>query len=209
MVFMGTGSQAALRHYRGTRIAYQAFLPALDIAESPCQKFCMPLPTLYILCGKIASGKSTLAARLAEDADALVISEDKWLFELFGDQMATGADYVRFASKLRSCIEPHVIALLNMGVSVVMDFQANTVESRLWMRTILDQSGAEHKLYVLNTPDEVCLARLRERNAAGQHPFHVTEEQFLRFTQHFHPPTPDEGFDVVTVDAPQKSHGDQ
>ena len=47
-------------------------------------------------------------------------------------------------------------------------------------------------------PDEVCLARLRARNAGGAHPFAATEEQFRRITAHFAPPSPEEGFNIVT-----------
>ncbi|WP_422063906.1 AAA family ATPase [Shimia sp.] len=33
-------------------------------------------PTLYMLCGKIAAGKSTLAAKLATAENAVLIAED-------------------------------------------------------------------------------------------------------------------------------------
>lgn len=150
-----------------------------------------------MLCGKIAAGKSTLAARLARERGTVLVAEDDWLGALFADQMSTGADYVRCASKLRQVMGPHVAALLNAGVSVVLDFPANTVETRAWMREILAETSASHQLHVLNAPDEVCLARLRERNAGGAHAFAATEAQFHAFTRHFVAPTPEEGFTLV------------
>lgn len=153
-------------------------------------------PTLHMLCGKIASGKSTLAARLAEQDGMVLIAEDTWLKALFSDQMASGPDYVRCAAKLRNAMGPHIAALLNAGVSVVLDFPANTVENRAWMRGILDATGASHRLHLLDTPDEVCLTRLRRRNADDDHQFVVTDEQFRRFSRHFVAPSPDEGFDL-------------
>jgi predicted kinase len=39
--------------------------------------------TLYLLCGKIAAGKSTLARRLAARPATLLISEDHWTSNLF------------------------------------------------------------------------------------------------------------------------------
>ena len=39
-------------------------------------------PTLFLLCGKIASGKSTLAATLAEQPNTLLLKEDQLLAEL-------------------------------------------------------------------------------------------------------------------------------
>lgn len=154
-------------------------------------------PTLHMLCGKIAAGKSTLAARLAAAEGTVLISEDEWLHALYGDAMSTGADYLRFSSKLRSVMGPHVSGLLRSGLSVVLDFPANTAEQRGWMRDIVGETQVAHQLHVLQVPDEVCLARLRVRNAKGEHAFAVTEELFHRFTSHFAPPTPDEGFDLV------------
>ncbi|WP_300434222.1 ATP-binding protein [uncultured Mameliella sp.] len=158
-------------------------------------------PTLHVMCGKIAAGKSTLANRLAGPKGAVLITEDAWLGALFADQMATPRDYVRCTGKLRAVMGPHVAALLRAGVSVVLDFAANTVEQRAWVRGILEETGAAHQLHLLAPPDEVCLERLRRRNASGTHPFVVTDEQFHQFSRHFVPPGPDEGFNVVTHDA--------
>ena len=41
------------------------------------------MPTLHLLCGKIASGKSTLAKTLATEHAAIVLSEDHWLATLY------------------------------------------------------------------------------------------------------------------------------
>ncbi len=154
-------------------------------------------PTLHLLCGKIASGKSTLTGKLGSLDGTVVIAEDDWLSALYSDEMSSVSDYVRCAAKLRAIMGPHVAALLNAGVSVVLDFPANTIETRTWMRGILDQTNAAHKLHLLDVPDEVCLARLHARNAHGDHPFAATEEQFRRISRHFVAPTPDEDFNVV------------
>ncbi len=126
-----------------------------------------------------------------------MIAEDDWLDTLYADQMTSISDYVRCMSKLRKVIGPHVVTLLNSGVSVVLDFQANTIESRNWMRRILDQTNAAHEMHVLDVPDEVCLARLHARNAKGDHPFSATEEQFHLISKHFVAPSSDEGFNIV------------
>lgn len=153
-----------------------------------------------MLCGKIAAGKSTLAAQLARAEGTVLISEDAWLNALFADQMSSGSDYLRCAAKLHEIMGPHVAALLNAGVSVVLDFPANTVAQRDWMRGILAAANAAHQLHILDASDETCLARLRARNASGEHPFAVTEAQFHRFSAHFAEPSPDEGFTIVRHD---------
>jgi predicted kinase len=149
------------------------------------------------LCGKIASGKSTLAAELSNTPNNVLISEDDWLVALFADQISTGADYLHYASRLQAVIGPLVAAILRAGTSVTLDFPANTVAQRRWMRTIIQDSGVAHQMHVLDPPDDVCLERLRTRNAKGMHEFAATEAQFRQFAKHFVVPTEDEGFNVI------------
>ncbi|NOC85178.1 MULTISPECIES: AAA family ATPase [Ruegeria] len=156
------------------------------------------IPTLHLLCGKIASGKSTLAARLAKSDGAVLISEDEWLSALFGDQMKSLQDYVDCALKLRLVMGPHVAALLKAGVSAVLDFPANTIENRAWMRDLLEDTAAKHHLHFLDVSDEVCLHRLHKRNREGAHAFAATEDQYRRIARHFVPPSPEEGFSIIT-----------
>ncbi|ANR80153.1 AAA family ATPase [Kosakonia sacchari] len=153
--------------------------------------------TLHLLCGKIASGKSTLASELAKTPCTVVLSEDSWLSLLFKDAMTTVEDYVFYSAKLKSAIKPHAIALLRAGVNVVLDFPANTLTSRQWMMSIVEESGAPHLLHYLSVDDELCKARLRQRNAAGDHDFAATDEQFALITRYFVEPTEQEGFRIV------------
>ena len=153
--------------------------------------------TLHMICGKIGAGKSTLAQQLGTNANTVILSEDAWLAALYGDEMHTLKDFLRCSAKLKTAIGPHIVSLLKAGVSVVLDYQANTRDARTWMRGLFTDAQAEHRLHLLDVPDEVCLARLHARNADGEHPFAATEAQFHQVTKHFLPPQDDEGFTVV------------
>ncbi|WP_343553790.1 ATP-binding protein [Pantoea sp.] len=155
-------------------------------------------PTLHLLCGKIAAGKSTLAHQLSQQIGAVIISEDAWLGHLFAEEMHEVADYVRCAGKLRNAMTPHLISLLQCGVSVVLDFPANTVGQRQWMKAVIQSAACEHQLHFLDVPDEECKARLHARNAAGQHDFAATDAQFALISSYFVAPHHDEGFNIVT-----------
>jgi len=154
-------------------------------------------PVLHLVCGKIASGKSTLAAKLGSMDKTIVIAEDYWLAALYSDEMSSISDYVRYAARLQNAIGPHIASLLNVGMSVVLDFQANTIARRTWMQGIIQETNVAHKLHYLDVTDEICKARLRARNANGDHPFAATDEQFLQISKHFVAPTLEEGFDIV------------
>lgn len=157
----------------------------------------MPETTLHMLCGKIAAGKSTLTAKLSTAPATVTLSEDHWLSRLYPGEINTIADYVHRAARLRETIAPHVESLLRAGLSVVLDFPANTLANRAWMKGIADRSGARPALHFLDVPDAVCRARLRARNAGGQHDFAATDAEFDAITAHFVAPTDDEGFDIV------------
>ena len=154
-------------------------------------------PTLHILCGKAASGKSTLATRLSEAPGVIAISEDDWLATLFGEEMSSLRDYVRYSARLEQAMDPHIRALLANGLSVVLDFQANTPTRRAWMRGLIDATGAAHRLHFLDVPDEICKARLRARNADASHAFSLSEAEFDQLSDYFVPPRPEEGFTII------------
>jgi predicted kinase len=155
------------------------------------------VPTLYLLCGKIAAGKSTLARRLAARPATLLISEDHWTSNLFSGDLRTIDDYGRFSVRLRAAMGPHIVDILQQGLSIVLDFPANTVSNRNWMRSLITQAGVAHELHLLDVPDVICKQRLRERNAGGEHPFQVSGAEYDLFTSYFVPPGPGEGFNVV------------
>lgn len=160
-------------------------------------------PVLHLLCGKIASVKSTLAATLADKPGTVLVSEDAWLARLYGEEMQSVADYVRYAARLREAMQPHLTSLLRAGVSVVLDFPANTVENRAWMKQVIEASGAAHQLHYLDVPEALCKARLHARNEAGTHDFAATDAQFTLITRYFTAPAPGEGFNIVRHTPPQ------
>lgn len=154
-------------------------------------------PTLHLLCGKIAAGKSTLARLLAESTATILIVQDSWMAQLFPGEIRTLDDYVRCSRRLRSAIDSHVIDLLRSKLSVVLDFPANTPDSRAWMLGLANAAQCGHCLHWLDVPDDICKARLRERNRKGTHDYAPTEADFELFTRYFVPPSADEGLTTL------------
>jgi predicted kinase len=154
-------------------------------------------PILYFLCGKIGAGKSTLARQLASRPATILISEDHWTSALFADQIKTIEDYGRLSARLRTAMAPHIVDILRQGLSVVLDFPANTLRQRAWMRSLIAETGISHELHHLDVPDAICKQRLRQRNASGEHQFQVSDAEYEQFTAHFVPPGAEEGFNVI------------
>ncbi|MFM0645249.1 ATP-binding protein [Paraburkholderia bryophila] len=167
----------------------------LDTAVGLCDA-----AVLHMVCGKIASGKSTLTARLADAQRTVLISEDVWIARLYPDEIHTLADYVRCAARLKTVLTEHIQSLLAGGISVVLDFPFNTIDTRTWGHALARAIGCEHRLHYLEVSDEICKSRLRARNASGEHPFETSEAQYELITRYFVPPTADEGFELVVYD---------
>jgi predicted kinase len=156
------------------------------------------IATLHFMCGKAGAGKSTVAKDLAQHHAAILISEDIWLARLYGDQMKTFDDYLRFSKKLKTVLAPLATDLLSAGHSVVLDFPANTKAGRSWFRSIFEGAAAAHVLHFVATPDQVCLQRIARRNEErpeGSH--HLTEEDFIHVSSFFEAPEQTEGFSVT------------
>jgi len=156
----------------------------------------MTQTTLHLLCGKIASGKSTLARSLAAQHGAMLLSEDNWLSKLYPEQIKSVGDYVRFAHQIRGVVGPIVTDILNARVNVVLDFPANTLANRQWLRGLVQASGAAIVIHHLLVDDDVCRSRLHQRNAGGEHDFAATDAEFDLITSYYQPPGAEEGLEI-------------
>jgi len=159
------------------------------------------MPTLHLLCGKIASGKSTLAKTLVAEHAAILLSEDTWLAQLYPGEILSIADYLRCAQRIRGVLGPLVINLLESGVNVVLDFPANTLANREWLLGLAQAAKVPHRLHYLELDDGTCRARLHARNARGDHDFAATDAEFDLITRHFCVPSEEEGL-VIEVHRP-------
>ncbi|MBX2823953.1 MAG: ATP-binding protein [Gammaproteobacteria bacterium] len=154
--------------------------------------------TLYFFCGKMASGKTTLATRLALKPTTIYVSEDELLAGLFPGEVHDIPDYVRCTDRLKTTLSTHFVAVLKQGVSLVLDFPANTRKQRQWMRSLIDSSGASHELHFLNYSDDYCKRQLQQRISSSTQPRSTdTLEMFNRMSRYFEPPAADEEFTLV------------
>lgn len=152
---------------------------------------------VHFVCGKIASGKSTLAQQLARKLNARLISEDVYLAQRYSGQIQSIQDYASLTERLKQELEPELLELLRQGHKLVLDFPANTPKARAWLKALANKAQVKHQLHVLQVPDAICQARLAKRNAQGEHPFQASAEDFALFSQYFSVPSFEEGFNTV------------
>ena len=153
---------------------------------------------LFFLCGKMAAGKSTLARDLARRENAVLLVEDEFLDHLFPGEITDIPGFVKYSSRLKKALTPHVCDLLSKGVSVVLDFPGNTKAQRAWFRELFERAHAGHELHFIVASDALCKSQLRARSKdlpAGS-PW-TTDAEFDAVTAYFQPPSEDESFNVV------------
>jgi predicted kinase len=153
---------------------------------------------LIFLYGKMAAGKSTLARELAGREHAILLVQDQFLDSLYPGEITDIPGFVKCSARLRHALQPHVCALLAMGVSVVLDFPGNTKAQRVWFRGIFERANVEHELHFVDAPDALCKSQLkdRSRDLPPDAPW-TTDAEFEAITVYFQPPSEDEGFNVI------------
>lgn len=159
------------------------------------------LGRLTLFTGKMGAGKSTLSVSVARKHNAVLIAEDEWLGSLYPNQILTLEDYVRFSTLLKPQVKKLVQAILQTGTDVVMDFPANTISQRAWLKSIFIEIGAPHALFYINASNERCLRHIEKRRLEQPERAKTdTKEMFEAVTQYFQAPESHEGFNVTTID---------
>ena len=147
----------------------------------------------------MASGKSTLARQISDKHSSILISEDVMLAELYPNEIINLSTYVQFSERLKSCMKPILIDLLRSGASVVLDFPANTVKQREWLKDIYVQADSQCEFHYLDTSHATCKAQLEER-VVKEPERHATDtaEMYDAITKYFETPLSTEGFEIIS-----------
>ena len=155
---------------------------------------------LFFVCGKMASGKSTLSKELAAREDAVLLGQDELLVTLFPEEIVDLAAFVNCSTRIQEALAPHICSLLSKGVSVVLDFPANTRKQRAWFRQLFERADSEHELHLIVASDDLCKRQLKQRSEQRGLPpgtKWTTEADFDEVTAYFDPPAAEEHFNVV------------
>jgi predicted kinase len=157
--------------------------------------------TLILFSGKMGAGKSTRSKQIAQERNAVLISEDQWLSKLYPNQITSFDDFLHYSSLLKPLVKSHVLDILKTGTSVVMDFPANTVNQRKWFKELITEANAPNELIYLNVSNDVCLRQIEKRRLEQpERAIYDTESMFIEVTKYFQEPEQSEGFNLQVVD---------
>lgn len=155
---------------------------------------------LIFFCGKMGAGKSTESKNVATERNAVLISEDEWLSELYPNQITSFDDYIKFSAQLRPLIKKHVQNILRTGTSVVMDFPANTKKQREWFTNLSIEVESKSELFYLKVSDALCIKQISQRSIEQPSSAKFdNEEMFYQVTQYFEEPEESEDINFKLV----------
>lgn len=149
----------------------------------------------------MGAGKSTRSKQVAQDRNAVLISEDEWLSAIYPNQITSFDDYLQYSLMLKPLLKAHVVNILKTGTDVVMDYPANTVKQRAWFKEIASEANAQSELIYLKVSNEICLKQIEKRRVeVPERAIYDTEEMFNAVTRYFQEPDESEGFDIQVVE---------
>lgn len=150
-------------------------------------------PTLALLIGIPASGKSTVAKELSEKGYSL-LSSDRIRGEIYGEGMPTDEkERDRLAKAVFNRIRSEAKKLLSQGRSVVIDATNLSRKKRMKLLSYLGLTPCYKRAYLLITSHEVCLQRNAMRPTGQRAP----DEDMLRLMREFEIPVLGEGWDEI------------
>ena len=145
-------------------------------------------PTMYVMVGLPAAGKTTLARRIEIEHQALRFTPDEWMIPLFGESMADGKRYV-----LEGRFIANALRALQLGYNVVLDFGVWSKDERTALRWLASTVGAECELVYLAIGEDEQQDRINQRFATTPHAtFPMTPSDLDEFRTIFQPPGEEE-----------------
>ena len=137
-------------------------LPAMDRSSPGADT-----PTLYVMVGLPASGKTTRAKQIERDCRALRMTPDEWMIPLFAD-LGPRPFGESLGGRKRDLLEGRLIRLalraLQLGTNVVLDFGLWSRDERSALHHLALAVGARFQLVYMEVDAEEQARRVRERN---------------------------------------------
>lgn len=150
---------------------------------------------VYLICGKICSGKSHYADLLKDKYNAVILSTDEATYALINNEQ--GEFYNAFAEKVNSYLKKKAIEITEAGANVILDWGFWTKNSRTEISEYLEANSVAYEWHYIDIDDETWKRNIGERNSKVQNgiggsDFLVDESLLNKCISLFEIPTQDE-----------------
>lgn len=120
------------------------------------------MPKVYLMCGKICSGKSTHAQALKKAHNAVILSVDEITLALFGQDAGDKMD--DYVARTEEYLYRKSLEILEAGVDVILDWGFWTRKERDYAGQFYGSRGVPYELHYIEIGDAEWHRRLQKRN---------------------------------------------
>lgn len=118
---------------------------------------------VYLICGKICSGKTTYAKTFCENNNAILLSVDEIMISLF-DQCCGRKLHMEYDRRIKNFLFDKSLEILEKDIDVVLDWGFWTREERNFAKEFYKSRNIDCQLYYVEVTDEAWEQQLNKRN---------------------------------------------
>lgn len=150
---------------------------------------------IHLIYGRLCSGKTTLAGKLAEQERAVILSCDELMLALFPDD-GLGSAYEEISTRVREYLWKKAFELNAAQVNVVLDWGFWSRAARQDALSRCRERGIPVVRHLISIPDEEWHRRIEKRNQAVRQglrkDYLVDEGLYRKFLSRYEAPSEDE-----------------
>lgn len=154
---------------------------------------------VYVVIGKIASGKTTWACNFREDK-SIILSHDELMLYL-SDNCEGRTAHVERANRISKYFASVSKDLVNLGISPILDYGFWTKAERSIIREELERLNIPYKMMYITCDEEKRFERLEKRNqslsSSTQREYIIPPTLRERLDSFFEEPSEEEDVTVV------------
>ncbi len=117
---------------------------------------------VYLICGKICSGKSWYAKQLREAHPAVILSTDEVTYDLTDN--AQGEGYNAFAGRVNRYLRKKAVQIVEAGADVILDWGFWTRDDRREISEYLRMRNVAYEWHYIDVSDAQWEKNIAERN---------------------------------------------
>ena len=122
---------------------------------------------VFLICGRICSGKSYYAARLRERENAVILSCDELTFALFDGKLGDAHDAM--SNRMESYLRHKSVEIVRAGANVILDWGFWTAKSRADAKAYFAAHQVVSEMHYIDVSLEVWHMQIERRNEAVRH----------------------------------------
>lgn len=147
------------------------------------------------ICGKICSGKSYYAKRLAETEKAVILSTDEVTYDLIDNKQ--GEFYDAFAKRVNNYLKKKAVEIVKAGANVILDWGFWTKPERNEISQYFNAQKVLCEWHYIDADDDTWHKNIAERNRLiesgnGKYNFYVDDGLINKLLSKFEVPERDE-----------------